>query len=60
MKDHKEWNKLQTLDLNATGLTDDGLIYLMEAPFPKLKVLNIIGNKFTDISKPKINSLRMK
>ena len=27
MKDHKEWSKLQTLDLNATGLTDDALIF---------------------------------
>ena len=52
MKEHKRWNKLNTLNLNATGLTDEGLKYLGEANMPKLKKLNIVG-------KPSINGLRM-
>ena len=59
IKEHKGWNKLNTLNLNATGLTDDALKYLGEASMPKLKKLNILGNKFTDNGKPNINGLRM-
>ena len=59
IKEHKGWNKLNTLNLNATGLTDDALRYLGEASMPKLKKLNILGNKFTPAGKPAINGLRM-
>ena len=59
IKEHKGWSKLNTLNLNATGLTDDALKYLGEASMPKLKKLNILGNKFTDSGKPSINGLRM-
>ena len=59
MKEHKGWSKLNTLNLNATGLTDDALKYLGEASMPKLKKLNILGNKFTENGKPSINGLRM-
>ena len=59
MKEHKGWGKLNTLNLNATGLTDDALKYLGEASMPKLKKLNILGNKFTEEGKPSINGLRM-
>ena len=47
MKEHKGWSKLNILNLNYTGLTDKSLIYLSEAMFPKLKILNIQGNKFS-------------
>ena len=47
MKEHKGWSKLNVLNLNYTGLTDKSLIYLSEAMFPKLKILNIQGNKFS-------------
>ena len=59
MKEHKGWSKLNTLNLNSTGLTDVSLTYLGEASMPKLKKLNIIGNKFTSAGKPSINGLRM-
>jgi len=59
MKEHKGWSKLNTLNLNSTGLTDVSLTYLGEASMPKLKKLNIIGNKFTPAGKPSINGLRM-
>ena len=59
IKEHKGWSKLNTLNLNATGLTDIALGYLGEASMPKLKKLNILGNKFTDNGKPSINGLRM-
>ena len=59
IKEHKGWSKLNTLNLNATGLTDIALGYLGEASMPKLKKLNILGNKFTENGKPSINGLRM-
>ena len=59
IKEHKGWSKLNTLNLNATGLTDVALGYLGEASMPKLKKLNILGNKFTENGKPSINGLRM-
>ena len=59
IKEHKGWSKLNTLNLNATGLTDVALQYLGEASMPKLKKLNILGNKFTEMGKPSINGLRM-
>ena len=59
IKEHKGWSKLNTLNLNATGLSDIALQYLGEASMPKLKKLNIIGNKFTENGKPSINGLRM-
>lgn len=37
MKEHKGWSKLNTLNLNSTGLTDEALKYLGEASMPKLK-----------------------
>jgi len=59
MKEHKGWGKLSILNLNYTGLTDIALDYLGKAPMPKLKKLNIQGNKFTDQGKANINALRM-
>ena len=59
MKEHKGWGKLSILNLNYTGLTDIALTYLGEASLPKLKKLNIQGNKFTDQGKANINALRM-
>ena len=59
MKEHKEWNKLDTLILNETGLTDVSLTFLKEAEMPELKKLIIVLNKFTDAVKPIINDLRM-
>jgi hypothetical protein len=59
IKEHKGWNKLNTLNLNATGLTDLALRYLGESSMPKLKKLNLLGNKFTSVGKASINGLRM-
>ena len=59
MKEHKGWGKLSILNLNYTGLTDIALGYLGEASMPKLKKLNIQGNKFTEQGKASINALRM-
>ena len=59
MKEHKGWGKLSILNLNYTGLTDIALDYLGKAPMPKLKKLNIQGNKFTEQGKANINALRM-
>ena len=59
MKEHKGWSKLSILNLNYTGLTDIALTYLGEASMPKLKKLNIQGNKFTETGKASINALRM-
>ena len=59
IKEFNGWLKLNTLNLNRTGLTDKALIYLGEASMPKLKKLNILGNRFTESGKPNINGLRM-
>ena len=59
MKEHKEWANLSILNLNFTGLTDIAVKYLGEASMPKLKKLNIVGNKFGDNGKNNINALRM-
>ena len=59
MKDNKGWGKLNALILNEAGLTDVSLAYLGEANMPKLKKLNIVGNKFTKAGKPCINAFRM-
>ena len=45
--------------MNYTGLTDVALDYLGKSSMPKLKKLNIQGNKFTDVGKASINALRM-
>ena len=59
MKDHKGWGKLSILSLNNSGLTDVSLSYLGESSMPKLKQLNIQGNKFTETGKASIHALRM-
>ena len=59
MKDHKGWGKLSILSLNNSGLTDVSLSYLGESSMPKLKQLNIQGNKFTETGKASIYALRM-
>jgi Ran GTPase-activating protein (RanGAP) involved in mRNA processing and transport len=59
IKEHKCWSKLNILYLNKTGLTDIALRYIGESSMPKLRKLNIAGNKFTDDGKPSINGLRM-
>ena len=59
MKEHKGWSKLSILNLNFTGLTDIAVKYLGEASMPKLKKLNIVGNKFGVDGKISINALRM-
>ena len=59
MKEHKGWAKLSILNLNYTGLTDVALDYLGKSSMPKLKKLNIQGNKFYDAGKANINALRM-
>ena len=59
MKEHKGWAKLSILNLNYTGLTDVALDYLGKSSMPKLKKLNIQGNKFSENGKANINALRM-
>ena len=59
MKEHKGWARLTVLELYNTGLTDAAVKYLSEAWMPKLKKLNIEGNKFSDNGKVSINALRM-
>ena len=58
MKEHKQWDNLAILNLNNAGLTDIGLDYLFQSCIPKLKLLNIQGNKFTENSVQIINALR--
>ena len=58
IKEHKVWDKLNTLNLNATGLTDVALGYFTEALMPKLKQLSILGNKFTENGRSFIKTLR--
>ena len=59
MKEHKGWGKLIFLGLNSTGLTDKGLGYLGEAFMPKLKNLDIQGNKFTEKGRVIMKTLNM-
>ena len=47
------------MNLNYTGLTDVALDYLGKSSMPKLKKLNIQGNKFSEQGKANINALRM-
>ena len=58
IKEHKVWDKLNTLNLNATGLTDVALGYFTEASMPKLQQLFILGNKFTENGRIYITKLR--
>ena len=59
MKEFKSWNKLHTLNLNKIGISDESLIYFEKVRMPKLKELNIIGNKFTENVKNFINLFKM-
>lgn len=58
LTEHKEWNKLNTLNLTFTGITDISLVYLKEGTMPALKKIYIMRNKFTENGKPLINELR--
>ena len=59
IKEIKGWGKLvNTLNLNNIGLTDIGLDYMAKINMPKLKRLNIWGNKFTKSGKSIIEDLR--
>ena len=62
MKNQKIWDNLNTLNLNACGITVIGLGYLLDAFMPKLKKLNILANNFSKIEKTKqiVNQLRSK
>ena len=58
IKDNNKWENLRTLNIDNTGLTDDSLCYIIKASMPKLKQLNIKGNKFTAAAIESINNLR--
>ena len=58
LTENKVWNRLDTLNLNSTRITDISLEYFVEAFMPKLKKLNILGNKFTENGKIFIDGLR--
>ena len=51
------WANLNTLYLNSTGLGDKSIQYFLESRMPKLKSLNIIGNRFSNNGRKKINEL---
>jgi len=57
-KDNNKWENLNTLNLDNTGLTDVAIGYIIKASIPKLKQLNIKGNKFTTAAIESINNLR--
>jgi len=59
MKDNKDWEKLTTLNLNNTGLTDLALEYLIQSSMPKLQKLNMQDNKFTENGKASLKALRV-
>ena len=59
MKEFKSWDKLHTLNLNKIGISDESLIYFEKVRMPKLKELNIIGNKFTENVKNSIEPFKM-
>ena len=59
MKENKEWEKLSTLNLNNTGLTDLALEYLVQSCMPKLQKLNIQDNKFTENGKASMKALKV-
>ena len=59
MKENKDWEKLNTLNLNNTGLTDLALEYLVQSCMPKLQKLNIQDNKFTDNGKASMKALKV-
>ena len=58
MKEHKGWEKLSTLNLDHTGLTDVALDYLGKASMSKLRELNIRNNNFSENGQANI-ALRM-
>ena len=51
------WANLNTLYLNSTGLGDKSIQYFLESRMPKLKSLNIMGNRFSNNGRKKINEL---
>ena len=59
LKEHKGWEKLSVLNLNHTGLTDIALDHIVNASMPKLSILNIRYNRFTEKGKAIINTLKM-
>ena len=59
LKEHKGWEKLSVLNLNHTGLTDIALDHIVNASMPKLLILNIRYNRFTEKGKAIINTLKM-
>ena len=59
IKEAKNWTRLNTLNLNATGLTDAAVNYLTNSSMPKLRKLSLIGNKFTNGIEPSISALKL-
>ncbi len=59
IKEAKNWTRLNTLNLNATGLTDAAVNYLTNSSMPKLRKLSLIGNKFTSGIQPSISALKL-
>jgi len=59
IKEAKNWTRLNTLNLNATGLTDAAVNYLTNSSMPKLRKLSLTGNKFTSGIEPSISALKL-
>ena len=59
IKEAKNWTRLNTLNLNSTGLTDAAVNYLTNSSMPKLRKLSLIGNKFTNGIEPSISALKL-
>jgi Ran GTPase-activating protein (RanGAP) involved in mRNA processing and transport len=59
IKEAKNWTRLNTLNLNATGLTDAAVNYLTNSSMPKLRKLSLVGNKFTSGIQPSISALKL-
>jgi Leucine-rich repeat (LRR) protein len=47
------------LNLSHTGITDISLEYLVQSSMPKLRKLNVQGNKFTSTGKASMDALRL-
>ena len=59
MKEFKGWDRLNMLNLSHTGITDISLEYLVQSSMPKLRKLNVQGNKFTSTGKASMDALRL-
>ncbi len=56
---NKNWKKLSILHLNSTGLTDNGVKYLIDSIIPCLKIVHLRDNNFSSEVSHEFNAMEI-